>query len=167
MAVELIPERATVELEDRPPTLYPMLLLLSKFRVDEDLERHEEEGASTEGMSAKQIAVDLSLFFPLLARASRKAEQKIRLAAAGAMAALTPSMEAADSIKKTLEKLSRQDLSTFTISYNALHGQLLIALALSQGLLRGGGASLSVGLDDLLYGPLSRVFCFSSHKFAS
>ena len=113
VAVELIPERATVELEDRPPTLYPMLLLLSKFRVDEDLERHEEEGASTEGMSAKQIA-DLSLFFLYLhgppAKPSRRLDWQ-----AGAMAALTPSMEAADSIKKTLEKLSRQDLSTFTI----------------------------------------------------
>lgn len=140
--------------EDRPPTLYPILLLLSKFRVDQELERSQGDEKST-SQGETQFEADLTLFFPLLEQASRKAEQKIRLAAAGALAALTPSLQVLQAVKSRLVALST---SGRTLSANTLHGQLLMSLAQCKGLL---GGSVLAGVDvtemDSLPAPLKAV----------
>jgi len=145
------------------PALFPILLLLGKMRPDDSL-----ESTHTGGTGAGLDGAPVHLFIPLLEACSSLAEQKIRIAAASAVAALTVGDDAVLHTQRRLTRLvaalrdggGRDSTTTAAapkadlalLSANSMHGWLLTCNATLQPLIRRAkqeSASAGTSLLDL------------------
>lgn len=124
------------------PSLYPLLLILSKLRASMvgAAPTREEAGEDREGQSENHHQhADLTLFLPLLASCSGQRVHKVREIAAKAIAALVPLREAPMKVSSLLLQLS-QSFSAMAaedrrrLPYNQIHGLLLQSHELLKGL---------------------------------
>jgi uncharacterized membrane protein YgcG len=123
MEVDPLPPNASIVPPDHP-TLYPMLLLMSKFRPCVDLSSRPQESSSSltalgssssgsggggggSGGSANSglAAADTSLFSPLVESCRGMPLQPVRLVAAKALAGLTPVQDVPGKAAELLEAL--------------------------------------------------------------
>ena len=111
------------------PSLYPILLLLAKMKPEEC---RVEPGGVDEQNSVDELAIEC--FLPLLYRCASLPEQKVRNAAAAAVAALTPLshalIAAAEYSEQLRNLLAGCAVGSPKISTNETHGRLLQTLFL-------------------------------------
>eukprot|EP01034_Spumella_vulgaris_P032821 gene32821-40513_t len=119
------------------PSLYPLLLLLSKLRAA----MVSSAPAAVEVSGDKQtqtLFADISLFVPLVESCSPQKVQQVRVMAAKALVALVPLREvptkATVILSGLIEKLQLQ--SEARVSANEIHGSLLLVFEMLQGLHR-------------------------------